>query len=51
MQPYIDEAADNIRGVYDTLVAIEEVIHAFTAIPLVGLELPGGEEVTQLANT
>jgi methyl-accepting chemotaxis protein len=48
VQPKIDEAADSIRGVYDTLGAIEEAIQAFNAVPLVGLEVPGGEEITQL---
>ena len=48
VRPKIASAGDSIRGVYDTLVAIEEVIASFNAIPFVGLEVPGAEEVAQL---
>jgi methyl-accepting chemotaxis protein len=48
VQPKIDEAGDNIRAVYDTLVAIEEAMQSFNAIPFVGVDAPGSEEITRL---
>lgn len=41
----VNETRENIRALYDTLGAIEEAIQAFNAIPFVGLELPGSEEI------
>ncbi|MGD8488093.1 MAG: hypothetical protein PVJ23_01155 [Anaerolineae bacterium] len=48
VRPKINSARDSIRAVYDTLVAIEEVIVSFNAIPFVGVEVPGGDEVAQV---
>ena len=48
VQPKIEEAGDNIRAVYDTLAAIEEAMQSFNAIPFVGVDAPGSEEITRL---
>lgn len=48
IQPNMDQTAENIRAVYDTVVAIEEAIAAINTIPFVDLEIPGGEEVASI---
>ena len=48
VQPKIEEAGANIRAVYDTLGAIEEAMQSFNAIPFVGVDVPGSEEITRL---
>jgi DNA repair exonuclease SbcCD ATPase subunit len=45
VQASVNETRENIRALYDTLGAVEEAIQAINAIPFVGLELPGGEEI------
>jgi DNA repair exonuclease SbcCD ATPase subunit len=45
VQTRMSETRENIRALYDTLAAVEEAIQAFNAIPFVGLELPGSEEI------
>lgn len=45
VQTRVGETRENIRALYDTLGAIEEAIQAINAIPFVGLEVPGSEEI------
>lgn len=45
VQTRVGETRENIRALYDTLGTVEEAIQAFNAIPFVGLELPGSEEI------
>lgn len=45
VQQKVVETGENIRALYDTLGAIEEAIQAFNAIPFVGIEVPGSEEI------
>jgi methyl-accepting chemotaxis protein len=48
VRPLLEEAVASFRAVYDLIGTVEEAINTFNSIPLVGLEVPGTEELAQV---
>ncbi len=46
--PRVGTARENIRSIYDTVVAVEETINAINAMPLVRVEVPGSTEMANI---
>ena len=48
IQPNMTQTRDNIRSIYDTVLAIEQAIATINAIPFIDIEIPGEEEISSI---